>query len=68
MHIKISIVNDKIEKELELADNATPFDVLRLLEIPPDTVIITRDEKPIPIDTQLSNDDQLAVIRVVSGG
>ena len=68
MKIVVKIVNDSEQHELDLGDSATPFDALKMLEIPPDTVIVTRDEKPIPLDEQLSNDDRLAVIRVVSGG
>ena len=68
MKVVVKIINDSEEHELDLADSATPFDALKILEIPPDTVIVTKDDKPIPMDTQLSNNDQLAVIRVVSGG
>ena len=68
MRVTINIVNDNKMKELELTDNATPFDVLNLLEIAPDTVIITRANRPIPLDTKLKPEDQIVLIRVVSGG
>jgi sulfur carrier protein ThiS len=68
MEIVVIIVNDNKQHKLDLAESATPFDALKMLEIAPDTVIVTIDERPIPLDTQLKPDDRIAVIRVVSGG
>jgi sulfur carrier protein ThiS len=68
MEIVVQIVNDKQKHKLDLSEPGTPFDALKILEIPPDTVIITKDERPIPLDTQLEPNDHIAVIRVVSGG
>ena len=48
MEILVLIVNDKQQHKLDLSEPGTPFDALKLLDIPPDTVIVTKDERPIP--------------------
>lgn len=68
MKIKLHLVNDDKDFELNLTTGAPAGDSLKELKIPPDTVIITRDGKPIPIDTPLRNNDKLSIIRVLSGG
>jgi sulfur carrier protein ThiS len=68
MNIEIHIVNDNEKCQLTLPELAVAGDSLKELKIPPDTVIITRNGKPIPIDTQLKNKDKLSLIRVLSGG
>jgi sulfur carrier protein ThiS len=68
MEILVKIVNDNKQHKLELEDSSSPFDVLKILGIPPDTVIVTKDERPIPLDTSLEPDSELTIIRVVSGG
>lgn len=68
MRVLVHIVNDNRLHELDISESATPFDTLKMLNIAPDTVIVTRDERPIPLDTQLEPDNKITVIRVVSGG
>ena len=68
MKINVHIINDDKNYHLNLPKTALVVDTLKKLEIPPDTVIITRNKKPIPIDTPLEDDDKLDVLRVVSGG
>ncbi len=68
MKIKVHLVNDDKHYQLDLPESAKVYGTLKKLDIPPDTVIITRDGKPIPVDTVLNADDELTVIRVVSGG
>jgi sulfur carrier protein ThiS len=68
MEIKLHIVNDNKDIKLILPDTAIAADTLKELEIPPDTVIISRNGQPIPLDTPLTAGDELSMIRVVSGG
>jgi sulfur carrier protein ThiS len=68
MQVNVNLVNDNKKEELDVADNSTPFDALKMLEIAPDTVIVTKNDKPIPIDSILEAGDDIAIIRVVSGG
>ena len=68
MEIQVQLVNDNKDLQLSLPDSSVAGDSLKKLKIPPDTVIITRNGKPIPIDTPLENKDKLSLIRVISGG
>jgi sulfur carrier protein ThiS len=68
MDVKVHLVNDNKTYSITLPKSALVSDTLVELEIPPDTVIITRKGQPIPLDTQLKTGDELSVIRVVSGG
>jgi sulfur carrier protein ThiS len=68
MDVKVHLVNDNKTHSITLPKSALVSDTLVELEIPPDTVIITRNGQPIPLDTQLKTGDELSVIRVVSGG
>ena len=68
MNVKVHLVNDDKEINLALPDLALASETLKELDIPPDTVIITRSGKPIPIDSELSDGDEIDVIRVLSGG
>ena len=68
MKINVHIVNDDKEYRLDLPKTALAMDTLKKLEIPPDTVIITRNSQPIPLDSELKDGDELTLIRVLSGG
>ena len=68
MKIKVHIINDDNHLQIDLPKTGAAGDTLKKLGIPPDTVIITRNSEPIPIDSQLKPGDKIAVIRVISGG
>ena len=68
MDVKVHLVNDDESIQLTLPDSALVSDTLIKLDIPPDTVIITRNGQPIPLDSELTNKDELSIIRVLSGG
>jgi len=68
MEITVRIVNENKQHKLKLSDSATAIEILKMLKVAPDTVIITSNNKPIPIDTHLEPDSELSIIRVVSGG
>ena len=68
MKIRLHLVNDDKYVELNLPKTAVASDTLKELNIPPDTMIITRNGQPIPLDSPLEPDDKLTFIRVISGG
>jgi sulfur carrier protein ThiS len=59
--------SDKIKK-IQIENNSTILDLLIKLDLKPDTVIVMRDNSPIPIDEKLENDEDLSIIQVSSGG
>lgn len=59
---------EKNEKKIELQENSTALDMLKKLDLNPDTMLIIRNEVPIPVDEKLRDRDVLKIVRVVSGG
>jgi sulfur carrier protein ThiS len=68
MKINVHLINDDEHQKLTLPKQSKAVDTLKKLKIPPDTVIITRNKQPIPIDSILEPGDELTIIRVLSGG
>ncbi|MCD6108360.1 MAG: hypothetical protein DRJ99_00510 [Thermoplasmata archaeon] len=69
MRIKVALYPEKNNSDLEIkSENATVLDVLTKLNIKPDTVIVMRDSKPIPVDDNINDGDKLKIIKVASGG
>ena len=66
IRVKISR-SDKI-KEIQIKTNSTILDLLNILNFKPDTVIVMKNDIPIPIDENLENDQELSIIQVSSGG
>ena len=58
----------KIDSKRSLSDCKTPMDVLAELKTSPETVIVVRKGKPIPVDELLKEGDKIHVIGVVTGG
>ncbi|KAA0004574.1 MAG: MoaD/ThiS family protein [Thermoplasmata archaeon] len=69
MRIKVALYPEKNNSDLKIkSENATVLDVLTKLNIKPDTVIVMRDSKPIPVDDNINDGDKLKIIKVASGG
>ena len=56
------------DKQWELRGGMAARDLLRKLEIPQDTVLVVRDGQLITEDTILSDDDNIKLVAVISGG
>lgn len=68
MKIQVTIFDAKSTEELELPAKSTAYEVIKKLELQPDILIVTRNDQPIPIDEELNDQDELKLIRVISGG
>ncbi|MBI0583179.1 MAG: MoaD/ThiS family protein [Methanomassiliicoccus sp.] len=66
--MRITVVRDKKEEEVDMNDGATAMDVLAALDLLPDAHIVLRGSVPIPIDGVLEVGDRIRIIRVASGG
>lgn len=66
--IKVNISRTKEIKSLELGAGATVQDVLKKLNLKPDTMVVMSKNKPIPIDDELREGEELVIIQVSSGG
>ncbi len=53
---------------MEIAEGTTCQDLLEKLELAYDAHIVTRSNEPISIDEELRDNDDIGIIKVVSGG
>ena len=58
----------KVKKKLALRYGAIALDVLQIMKINPEMVIVKRGEEIIPDSEELSDNDKIEIIQVVSGG
>jgi sulfur carrier protein ThiS len=68
MKIKVRLVPSNTFKVIEVNKNATVLDLLQKMLLKPDTVIVTKNNIPIPIDEVLTGIKELTIIQVASGG
>lgn len=68
MKIKIKISRTKETKNLELEAGTKVQDAIKKLNLKPDTIVVMSKNKPIPIDNELRDGEELVIIQVSSGG
>ncbi len=56
------------DQEVDVAEGASPLDIIREMKLPPDAYIVLRGTTPIPVDEVLSEGDTIRLIKVASGG
>jgi sulfur carrier protein ThiS len=68
MKAKVLLLPERKLRTVELEKGADGFQLLKSIGLNPESVIIFRADKPIPVDSMMRPDDDLKVVRVVSGG
>lgn len=69
MQVKVTLLPQKKEiQEVEIKEGFTGLDLLEKLDLAYDAHIITRNNEPIAIDEELKDNDDIGIIKVVSGG
>ena len=68
INVKVFIDRENKKISLELGNNSTVIDLLKKLNINPITVIVSRKNELILEDEKLSNDDEIKILSVISGG
>ena len=68
MKVSVKISRDKETKEIDLKDGSTVMDLLKKLNLKPDTLIVINNNLPIPVDDELKDKQNLSIILVSSGG
>jgi sulfur carrier protein ThiS len=67
--IKVTLLpKNKGIQEIEMVEGTTCQDLLEKLDLAYDAHIITRGNEPISIDEELEENDEIGIIKVVSGG
>ena len=68
MKIKVKLSRINKTKEVNLEKGSTIEDLLRKINLKPDTLIVMNKDKPVPIDDTLNDGQELTIIQVSSGG
>ncbi|MEM2870668.1 MAG: hypothetical protein QW379_09685 [Thermoplasmata archaeon] len=68
MSVSVLLLPERKKELVELEKDADGFALLRKLKLSPESAIIVRGDRPIPVDSRIRPGDELKVIRVVSGG
>jgi sulfur carrier protein len=58
---------EKKSEELTLDESLTYFDLLNIFKINPETVIVVKNGKPVPLDERVE-EGEIKILRVISGG
>jgi len=68
MEITIKMQRTQETKKIKLDNNSTIDDLLKKIDIKPDTVIVMHKNKPVPIDNVLKDGQEINILEVSSGG
>ncbi|MDH7517959.1 MAG: MoaD/ThiS family protein [Candidatus Thermoplasmatota archaeon] len=68
MKIKVRIPKTNNVREIQIKKGSTVADLLKNLNIKPDTVIAMSKNMPIPVDDTLNENQEITIIHVSSGG
>lgn len=66
--VKVFVDRNNSNKTIELDNNSTVSDLLQKLSINPVTVIVSRNNELMLEDEKLSNNDEIKILSVISGG
>jgi sulfur carrier protein len=66
--MEVTVIMDEDEKKMELQDNKSIKDLLRMLEIPVETVVVKKNQCIVIEEEQVEEGDILEIIRVIYGG
>jgi sulfur carrier protein ThiS len=68
MIISVTILPERLVRQVNIQQGSTIEDVLRSLAFLPDSYVVLRDSTPVPITDRLDADAELVAVRVASGG
>ena len=68
MNITLKLSRTNEIRNIELQTKSTVNDVLKKINLKPDTAIIMCKNQPIPIDEEVTDGQELTILQVSSGG
>ena len=68
MKINVRITKTDETKKIILEKGSTVEDLLKKINVKPDTIIVMSKDKPIPVDDVLDENQELIILQVASGG
>jgi len=66
--IKVKLPRNKQLKKITVKEGSTVEDLLKKINIKPDTIIVMSKNQPIPADDILNEGQKLTILQVASGG
>jgi len=66
--IYVKILPKNVTDEIDLECGSKMYDLLKKINLKPDNIIILRGNTPVPVDDILTNEQELTIIQVASGG
>jgi sulfur carrier protein ThiS len=68
VNITVTLSRTKEIRKLEFEKGLTVEHVLKKLNLKPDTVIVMSKNRPVPIDDEIKDEQELTILQVSSGG
>ncbi len=68
MSVSVLLLPERRRELVKLGRGADGFALLKALKLSPESALILRNGRPVPVDSRIRPGDELKVIRVVSGG
>ena len=68
MKIKVKLSRNNKTNIVDLKKESTIEDLLKKINLKPDTLIVIKKSKPVPIDDMLYDGQELTILQVSSGG
>ena len=68
MKIHVKILPKNATEEIDIERGSKMYDLLKKINLKPDNIIILRGNTPVPVDDVLTNEQELTIIQVASGG
>lgn len=66
--MSIKLINKKDVKEIEFVENTTIATILKIEEIPVETVVIKQNGDTVTEDEIVNDNDEIEIIKVIYGG
>jgi sulfur carrier protein ThiS len=68
VNITVTLSRTKETKKLQIEEGLTVENILKKINLKPDTIIVMSKNKPVPIDTKIKDGQELTILQVSSGG
>ena len=68
MNVTVKLLRNNETRKIKLKSGSKAEDVLKKMNLRPDTVIIMCEKQPIPVDEEIKEGQDLTILQVSSGG
>jgi len=68
LKIHIKLLPKNVTDEIDLECGSKMYDLLKKINLKPDNIIILRGNTPVPVDDAITEEQELTIIQVASGG